>query len=107
MKYTMNTTADPIVESVKEQFDQRSLKGQEQYLTTLAENDRDDFLQHLKEELMDSVLYIQKLQTQSNLKELVKFGNYLFSKERCESVSEENIFRVTDADLENYKLLNK
>ncbi len=26
----------------------------------------DDFLQHLKEELMDAILYIEKLQTQNN-----------------------------------------
>ena len=54
---------DPIVESVKKQFDERSELGIKKYNTTLEDNNTDDFLQHLKEELMDAVLYIQKLQT--------------------------------------------
>ena len=54
---------DPIVESVKKQFDERSELGIKKYGTTLKDNNTDDFLQHLKEELMDAVLYIQKLQT--------------------------------------------
>ena len=63
MKYTLGIKKDSILESVKKQFDERSAKGQETYGTTLEENDKDDFLQHLKEELMDAVLYIEKLQT--------------------------------------------
>ena len=54
---------DPIVESVKKQFDERSELGIKKYNTTLEDNNTDDFLQHLKEELMDAVLYLQKLQT--------------------------------------------
>ena len=54
---------DPIVESVKKQFDERYELGIKKYNTTLEDNNTDDFLQHLKEELMDAVLYIQKLQT--------------------------------------------
>jgi hypothetical protein len=53
---------DPIVESVVKQFQERSEVGIKKYGTTLAENNTDDFLQHLKEELMDAVLYLQKLQ---------------------------------------------
>jgi len=63
MEYTLGIKKDSIVESVKKQFSERSSKGQETYGTTLEENDKDDFLQHLKEELMDAVLYIEKLQT--------------------------------------------
>lgn len=36
-------------------------------------------------------------------KDLVSFGNYLLSKERQESVSEENQNAVTDADLANWQ----
>jgi len=54
---------DPIVESIVEQFIKRSEVGIEKYGTTLEENNNDDFLQHLKEELMDAVLYIEKLQS--------------------------------------------
>ena len=55
---------DKVVEQVKAEFDQRSQLGISKYGTTLEDNNTDDFLQHLKEELMDGVLYIQKLQNQ-------------------------------------------
>jgi len=54
---------DPIVEQLKKEFDERSALGIKKYNTTLADNNTDDFLQHLKEELMDAALYITKLQT--------------------------------------------
>lgn len=54
---------DPIVESVVKEFRERSRIGIEKYGTTLEENNNDDFLQHLKEELMDAVLYLDKIQT--------------------------------------------
>jgi len=57
---------DPIVESVKAEFDKRSELGIKKYNTTLADNNTDDFLQHLKEELMDGILYLTKLQTLNN-----------------------------------------
>lgn len=57
---------DPIVESVKNQFSQRSAVGIEKYGTTLEENNNDDFKQHLKEELMDAILYLEKLQSLEN-----------------------------------------
>ncbi len=52
---------DPIVEQVIEKFKARSALGIAKYGTTLAENNSDDFLTHLQEELMDAILYIQKL----------------------------------------------
>lgn len=58
--------SDPIVESVIEEFRERSSKGIKKYGTTLKENNTDDFLQHLKEELMDAVCYIKKLQAKQN-----------------------------------------
>jgi len=54
---------DGIVEDVKYIMDKRSEKGQKEYGTTL-ENNPDGFynwLNHLQEELMDAVLYIQKI----------------------------------------------
>ena len=53
---------DEIVSNVVGQFLNRSSVGIKKYGTTLKENNSDDFLQHLKEELMDAVLYIEKLQ---------------------------------------------
>lgn len=55
--------SDSIVQSVINQFNDRSKSGIEKYGTTLQENNTDDFLQHLKEELMDAILYIEKLQS--------------------------------------------
>ena len=55
---------DKIVENVIAQFSKRSEVGIKKYGTTLEENNNDDFLQHLKEELMDAILYIEKLQEQ-------------------------------------------
>lgn len=57
---------DKIVEEVKKEFDIRSCIGIKKYKTTLQDNNEDDFLQHLKEELMDAVLYVHKLQSQVN-----------------------------------------
>lgn len=59
---------DPIVEDVVYEMRKRSEVGISKYGTTLEENNKDDFLQHLKEELMDGILYIQKLQTQNKEK---------------------------------------
>lgn len=57
---------DKVVNDVINQFKERSNRGIEKYGTTLQENNTDDFLQHFKEELMDAILYIQKLQSQRN-----------------------------------------
>ena len=58
-----NKMKDKIVEDLKREFDIRSCVGIDKYKTTLQDNKHDDFLQHLKEELMDAALYIQKLQS--------------------------------------------
>lgn len=59
---------DPIVERVLNRFSLRSKDGIEKYGTTLYENEKDDFLTHLQEELMDAVLYIEKLKQQRDEK---------------------------------------
>jgi hypothetical protein len=67
-QFENETMRDSIVESVIEQFKQRSNVGINKYGTTL---DRDDlnaleWLQHLQEELMDASLYVQKLKQKLN-----------------------------------------
>ena len=57
---------DLIVEQVKDILDERSQRGQLKYGTTLEENNSDDYLQHLQEELMDAILYIQKIKQLNN-----------------------------------------
>jgi len=54
---------DKIVQQVIDKFNQRSETGIKKYGTTLDQNNNDDFLNHLQEELMDAVLYIQKLKS--------------------------------------------
>lgn len=57
---------DKIVEEVIQKFEARSKLGIQKYGTTLEQNNTDDFLNHLQEELMDAVLYIQKLKNIKN-----------------------------------------
>jgi len=54
---------DTIVESIVEQFRQRSRVGQTKYGTTLDRTDLKtlDWIQHAQEELMDGILYLEKL----------------------------------------------
>jgi hypothetical protein len=52
---------DEIVEQVVDKIKSRSEVGIKKYGTTLEQNNTDDFLNHLQEELMDAILYIQKL----------------------------------------------
>ena len=55
---------DPIVDSVIEQFKERSSVGIKKYGTTLENNNTDNFIKHLKEELMDGILYLEKIEKQ-------------------------------------------
>jgi hypothetical protein len=59
---------DLIVTRVKNRFDERSAIGIKKYSTTLENNNKDDYLKHLQEELMDAVLYIEKLRFQNENK---------------------------------------
>ena len=60
-----NKPKDTIVESVIEQFKQRSEVGIKKYNTTLDREDLNtlEWLQHFQEELMDATLYIEKLKS--------------------------------------------
>ena len=67
--WTSSSTAktDPIVDKVVNKFKQRSKVGIEKYGTTLEDNPDGfyTFLNHLQEELMDAILYIEKLKSQN------------------------------------------
>ena len=56
---------DMIVMNVLAKYAVRSKVGQEKYNTTLQTNNKDNYLQHLQEELMDATLYLQKLMDQN------------------------------------------
>jgi hypothetical protein len=59
--------SDRVVESVIDQFRTRAEKGKEKYGTTMERDDLTfaEWIQHLQEELMDAVVYIEKIK-QSN-----------------------------------------
>jgi uncharacterized protein (DUF2252 family) len=63
IKDLLYMTPDETVRGVLKRFNARSLSGIEKYSTTLDRNDltRLEWLQHLQDELMDAVLYIEKL----------------------------------------------
>lgn len=52
---------DKVLVEVIEKYVQRSDVGQAKYGTTLEANNKDNYLKHLQEELMDATLYLQKL----------------------------------------------
>jgi len=54
---------DPIVESIIERFKERSDEGMKKYGVTMARKDLSslEWLIHLQEELMDAILYAEKL----------------------------------------------
>jgi hypothetical protein len=56
-------TQDSVVNSVIEQFTKRSNVGLEKYGTTLDRTDLTmlDWVQHAQEELMDGILYLEKI----------------------------------------------
>lgn len=56
---------DPIVENVRYKLLERSNLGQNKYKTTLKENTKDNYLNHLQEEMMDACNYIQVLLQQN------------------------------------------
>lgn len=62
-------SGDSVVDSVIQKFLQRSTVGKEKYGVTLDRTDLSvkDWIQHAQEELMDGILYLEKLkQTISN-----------------------------------------
>jgi hypothetical protein len=56
-------TNDTIVNTVIKNFEKRSMIGYLKYGTTLDRNDLtyNDWIQHLQEELMDAILYLEKI----------------------------------------------
>ena len=88
---------DSIVESVKNKYTDRSIRGIEKYNTTLDENFKDNFLNHLQEELMDATLYIEKELTVNDRKlDMVKEFNKTYELPISKT--------PTNIDKDSYKL---
>lgn len=58
---------DSVVKSVLDQFVERAKFGQKKYGTNLDRSDlsTNDWIQHAQEELMDGILYLEKLKKQA------------------------------------------
>ena len=56
-------STDTIVDSIIQKFLQRSALGKQKYGVTLDRTDLEplDWIQHAQEELMDGILYLEKL----------------------------------------------
>jgi hypothetical protein len=59
---------DKIVQEIKDKFEQRSQLGINKYGTTLERDDltAEEWVNHLQEELMDAILYLQRLKHDIN-----------------------------------------
>jgi hypothetical protein len=59
---------DKIVEQVVSKFNERSQRGITKYGSTLERNDLDvvDWMNHLQEELMDAILYLERMKKDIN-----------------------------------------
>jgi len=78
---------DPIIKSVVEKFVQRSNVGYKKYGVTLQEDEGNAlvWLDHLQEELMDAINYIEKLKSvlQNDYEdEIIRLTNELYDKKK-------------------------
>lgn len=98
---------DPIVTKVIKKFKQRSAVGVEKYGTTLERDDLTfiQWMQHLQEELMDAVLYVEKLK--SELEQNPNFPEgHIITKEswdKADKITHEGFVYVKYTDLVVYK----
>ena len=62
---TSDIVVDSVVESVISKIRSRSSVGIKKYNTTMDRNDLSniDWLNHLQEELMDAIIYVEKLKS--------------------------------------------
>ena len=90
---TETKKTDPIVEQVIDKFKKRSEVGIAKYNTTLHENNTDDFLNHLQEELMDAVNYIQKLMSNN---ETTKGHSFINASGDIAMNSKGEVFKLGD-----------
>lgn len=59
---------DKIVQEIKDKFEQRSQLGIKKYGITLERDDlsAEEWVNHLQDELMDAILYLQRLKHDIN-----------------------------------------
>jgi len=62
-KSRMQHTKDNITNQVIEDLKSRAERGYKKYNTTLGENNKDNYMNHLYEELLDAAQYVKKEQS--------------------------------------------
>ena len=62
-KNRMQHTKDNITNQVIEDLKSRAERGYKKYNTTLGENNKDNYMNHLYEELLDAAQYVKKEQS--------------------------------------------
>ena len=68
-----NVRVDIVIEGVRQKLLNRSQVGIKKYNTTLHENNKDNYLIHLQQELLDGANYIEKkLMQEEDIIQLVK-----------------------------------
>jgi hypothetical protein len=68
-----NVRVDVVIEGVREKLHNRSQVGIKKYGTTLYDNNKDNYLNHLQQELLDGANYVEKLLMQEqDIIQLVK-----------------------------------
>jgi hypothetical protein len=83
---------DSIVTAVVDRFKQRSEFGQKKYGTNLDRTDLSflDWVQHMQEELMDAILYLEKMK---------KVSDEQTAKRKCTACNETGIDRFEPTEL--------
>jgi len=73
---------DPIVEKVIDEYKERSEFGMEKYGVPMTRTDIDllGWLQHLKEEMMDATIYIERIQEELHTTRDKKISSLYHSK---------------------------
>lgn len=97
--FKVKTKKDKIVKQVTDKFKARSKVGIEKYGTTLEENNTDDFLTHLEEEMMDSLLYIQKLKSQKDYSLQAKHNELI---QQFDKLKKEHLEYFSEVELINH-----
>jgi len=76
---------DTVVNDIVQKFLSRSRIGKEKYGTTLDRNDLStlDWINHAQEELMDGILYLERLKRDYSKKEVTQYPTYNKDNSHC------------------------
>tara|TARA_Y100000593_G_C4144738_1_gene254052 strand:- start:371 stop:592 length:222 start_codon:yes stop_codon:yes gene_type:complete len=66
VEFMRSMSSDPVVNRVIQKFVTRSHQGMDRYGITMEQNNAPamDWIEHAQEELMDAILYLERLKTE-------------------------------------------